>query len=137
MVNLTTIHSNGGNMEYDNNNTGAIFTNNANVKLQGTGSIIDEGETKRICMTKDVMPDGTDVRDIYVKIGRLWDNKSDTPNAPTFTGVCETSTGEKRLAAWVKQTEKGAILSMKLSEKNEMQSNNTVDNSSESDEIPF
>ena len=33
-------------MEYDNNNTGAIFTNNANVKLQGTGSIIDEGETK-------------------------------------------------------------------------------------------
>ena len=88
-------------------------------------------------MVKDVMPDGTTIRDIYVKVGRLWDNNSDTPNAPTFTGVAEISSGEKRVAAWVKQTEKGNILSMKLTEKNAMSSNNGVDNDDNSDEIPF
>ena len=125
-------------MEYDNTNTGAIFNSNSDqLILVGTGSMNDEGETKRIAMIKDVMPDGTTIRDIYVKVGRLWDNNSDTPNAPTFTGVAEISSGEKRVAAWVKQTEKGNILSMKLTEKNAMSSNNGVDNDDNSDEIPF
>ena len=125
-------------MEYDNTNTGAIFNSNSDqLILVGTGSLNDEGETKRIAMIKDVMPDGTTIRDIYVKVGRLWDNNSDTPNGPTFTGVAEISSGEKRVAAWVKQTEKGNILSMKLTEKNAMSSNNDVDNDDNSDEIPF
>ena len=125
-------------MEYDNTNTGAIFNSNSDqLILVGTGSMNDEGETKGIAMIKDVMPDGTTIRDIYVKVGRLWDNNSDTPNAPTFTGVAEISSGEKRVAAWVKQTEKGNILSMKLTEKNAMSSNNGVDNDDNSDEIPF
>ncbi len=138
MVRLITIHSNGGNMEYDNTNTGAIFNSSSDqIKLVGTGSLNDEGETKRIAMVKDVMPDGTTIRDIYVKVGRLWDNNSDTPNAPAFTGVAEISSGEKRVAAWVKQTEKGNILSMKLTDKNAMSSDNGVDKGIESDEIPF
>ena len=65
-------------MEYDNTNTGAIFNSNSDqLILVGTGSLNDEGETKRIAMIKDVMPDGTTIRDIYVKVGRLWDNNSD------------------------------------------------------------
>ena len=125
-------------MEYDNTNTGAIFNSKSDqLILVGTGSLNDEGETKRIAMVKDVMPDGTTIRDIYVKVGRLWDNNSDTPNAPTFTGVAETSSGEKRVAAWVKQTEKGNILSMKMTEKNAMSGDNGVDKALESDEIPF
>ena len=125
-------------MEYDNTNTGAIFNSNSDqLILVGTGSMNDEGETKRIAMIKDVMPDGTTIRDIYVKVGRLWDINSDTPNAPTFTGVAEISSGEKRVAAWVKQTEKGNILSMKLTEKNAMSSDNGVDKSIQDDEIPF
>lgn len=125
-------------MEYDNNNTGAIFSSKSDqLILVGTGSLNDEGETKRIAMIKDVMPDGTTIRDIYVKVGRLWDNSSDTPNAPTFTGVAETSSGEKRVAAWVKQTEKGNILSMKMTEKNAMPGDNGVDKQVEDDEIPF
>ena len=60
-------------MEYDNTNTGAIFNSNSDqLILVGTGSLNDEGETKRIAMIKDVMPDGTTIRDIYVKVGRLW-----------------------------------------------------------------
>ena len=125
-------------MEYDNTNTGAIFNSKSDqLILVGTGSLNDEGETKRIAMVKDVMPDGTTIRDIYVKVGRLWDNNSDTPNAPTVTGVAEISSGEKRVAAWVKQTEKGNILSMKLTDKNAMSPNNDVDNGDNSDEIPF
>tara|TARA_X000001388_G_scaffold63099_1_gene48982 strand:+ start:786 stop:1163 length:378 start_codon:yes stop_codon:yes gene_type:complete len=125
-------------MEYDNTNTGAIFSSKSDqLILVGTGSLNDEGETKRIAMIKDVMPDGTTIRDIYIKVGRLWDNSSDTPNAPTFTGVAEISTGEKRVAAWVKQTEKGNILSMKLTDKNAMSSDNDVDKQIEDDEIPF
>ena len=127
-------------MEYDNNNTGAIFQNKSDVlKLVGTGSLNDEGDDKRIAMLKDVMPDGTTIRDVYVKVGRLWDNNNEkgTPNAPQFTGVCSISSGEKRVAAWVKQTERGTILSMKLTEKNSNGSNNTLDNPDDSSEIPF
>ena len=54
-------------MEYDNTNTGAIFNSKSDqLILVGTGSLNDEGETKRIAMVKDVMPDGTTIRDIYV-----------------------------------------------------------------------
>ena len=127
-------------MEYDNKNTGAIFKNSSDqMELVGTGSLNDEHDDKRIAMIKDVMPDGTTIRDIYVKIGRLWDNSSDKDNAPQFTGVAEISSGEKRVAAWVKQTERGNILSLKLTDKiqtaNHTQS--SVDKTLGSDDIPF
>tara|TARA_R100000664_G_scaffold34097_1_gene53968 strand:+ start:2107 stop:2490 length:384 start_codon:yes stop_codon:yes gene_type:complete len=127
-------------MEYDNNNTGAIFKNSSDhMELVGTGSLNDEGDDKRIAMIKDVMPDGTTIRDVYVKIGRLWDNSSDKPNAPQFTGLAEISSGEKRVAAWVKQTEKGNILSLKLTDKiqNANHTQSSVDKTLGSDDIPF
>ena len=127
-------------MEYDNTNTGAIFKNSSDhMELVGTGSLNDEGDDKRIAMIKDVMPDGTTIRDVYVKIGRLWDNSSDKPNAPQFTGLAEISSGEKRVAAWVKQTEKGNILSLKLTDKiqNANHTQSSVDKTLGSDDIPF
>ena len=72
-----------------------------------TGNLTEDGNNKRIAMIEDVMPDGRTIRDIYVNVGRLWDNNNDNPNAPQFTGLCETSNGEKRIAAWVKETERG------------------------------
>tara|TARA_X000001382_G_scaffold66138_2_gene45931 strand:+ start:973 stop:1356 length:384 start_codon:yes stop_codon:yes gene_type:complete len=127
-------------MEYDNKNTGAIFKNSSDqMELVGTGSLNDEHDDKRIAMIKDVMPDGTTIRDIYVKIGRLWDNSSDKDNAPQFTGVAEISSGEKRVAAWVKQTERGNILSLKLTDKiqNANHTQSSVDKTLGSDDIPF
>jgi hypothetical protein len=127
-------------MEYDNKNTGAIFKNSSDqMELVGTGTLNDEHDDKRIAMIKDVMPDGTTIRDIYVKIGRLWDNKSDKPNAPQFTGLAEISSGEKRVAAWVKQTERGNILSLKLTDKmqNADHTQSSVDKTLGSDDIPF
>jgi len=127
-------------MEYDNKNTGAIFKNSSDqMELVGTGSLNDEHDDKRIAMIKDVMPDGTTIRDIYVKIGRLWDNSSDKDNAPQFTGVAEISSGEKRVAAWVKQTERGNILSLELTDKiqNANHTQSSVDKTLGSDDIPF
>ena len=118
-------------MQYDTTNTGAIFTKMSDyLELIGTGFLDDEGEDKRIIMTADTLPDGTKIRDIYLKVGRLWDNERANPDAPTFTGVCQTSTGEKRVAAWFRETENnGIVLSMKLtSKKNSSQGNFTETN---------
>ena len=124
-------------MEYDNNNTGVVFDKKNAQKLVGTGTLTEDDTSKRIAMIEDVMPDGRTIRDIYVNVGRLWDNNNDNPNAPQFTGLCETSNGEKRIAAWVKDTEKGKIVSLKLTEKNETQSYTPPDDNSDLTEPPF
>ena len=124
-------------MEYDNNNTGVVFNKKSAQELVGTGNLTEDGKSKRIAMIEDVMPDGRTIRDIYVNVGRLWDNNNDNPNAPQFTGLCETSNGEKRIAAWVKDTEKGKIVSLKLTEKNETQSDTPPDDNSDLTEPPF
>ena len=122
-------------MQYDTTNTGAIFTKMSEyLELIGTGFLDDEGEDKRIIMTTDTLPDGTKIRDIYLKVGRLWDNESTNPNAPTFTGVCQTSSGEKRVAAWFRETENNAIvLSMKLTSKRNSSEGNSAETNIETD----
>ena len=125
-------------MEYSTNNTAAIFERKSeHLEIVGTGYFVDEGKDKRIIMTKDLMPDGTAVRDIYVKVGRLWDNNSDNPDAPKFTGVFETSSGEKRAATWVRETGKGVVLSIKLREKKDAQPYNSSDDATDFIEPPF
>ena len=101
-------------MEYDNNNTGVVFDKKSAQELVGTGILTEDGKSKRIAMIEDVMPGGRTIRDIYVNVGRLWDNNNENPNAPQFTGLCETSNGEKRIAAWVKDTENGKIFLIQL-----------------------
>ena len=101
-------------MEYDNNNTGVVFERKNAQQLVGTGNLTEDGKSKRIAIIEDVMPDGRTIRDIYVNVGRLWDNNNENPNAPQFTGLCETSNGEKRIAAWVKDTENGKIFLIQL-----------------------
>ena len=118
-------------MEYDNNNTGVVFDKKNAQKLVGTGTLTENDTSKRIAMIEDVMPDGRTIRDIYVNVGRLWDNNNDNPNAPQFTGLCTITNGEKRIAAWVKETEKGNIVSLKLTEKNANQSNKSPDDKSD------
>ena len=122
-------------MQYDTTNTGAIFTKMSEyLELIGTGFLDDEGEDKRIIMTTDTLPDGTKIRDIYLKVGRLWDNESANPNAPTFTGVCQTSTGEKRVAAWFRETENnGIVLSLKLTSKRNSSEGNSAETNIETD----
>ena len=85
-------------------------------------------------MTTDTLPFGAKIRDIYLKVGRLWDNESANPDAPTFTGVCQTLTGEKRVAVWFRETENiGIVLSMKLTSKRNSSEDNSAETNIETD----
>ena len=116
-------------MEYDNTNTGAVWQA-PNAKLVGTGTLNDDGKENRICIVKEQQKDGKDVRDIYIKVGRMWDNDNPKENAPARTGQIDLSSGDKRIAAWIKTTDNGSMLSLNISEKQ-------VDNSLSDDDIPF
>ena len=117
--------------QYDNNNKGVLYMQTkTNLSLIGTGTLNDDGEEKRIAITRDTMPDGQVVRDVYVKVGRMWDNSSDNPSAPQISG-------EKRIAAWLKDSKAGQILSLEVSEKRTSTDQNNVDKELQDDEIPF
>ena len=73
-------------MEYDNTNTGAVFQPN-NEELSGTGTLNDNGNESRVCVVKSTQKDGSVVRDIYMKVGRMWDNESSNGMAPQFTAI--------------------------------------------------
>ncbi len=104
--------------QYDNNNKGVLYMQTkTNLSLIGTGTLNDDGEEKRIAITRDTMPDGQVVRDVYVKVGRMWDNSSDNPSAPQISGVIGVNSGEKRIAAWLKDSKAGQILSLEVTEK--------------------
>ena len=105
-------------MKFDNDNTGIIFEKQIKQELVGTGNITENGQTQRVAMIKADLPDGTTVRDVFVYIGRLWDNPSGAPNAPQFTGVYGKESGKKKFAAWANETEKGKWLSLKLTDDN-------------------
>lgn len=122
-------------MEYDNTNTGAVFQPN-HEELSGTGTLNDNGNENRVCVVKSTQKDGSVVRDIYMKVGRMWDNESSNGMAPQFTGTIDLPSDNSRVAAWVKQGSYGIMLSLKLSPKQE-QEQSSVDNDTESDDIPF
>ena len=122
-------------MEYDNTNTGAVFQPNGE-ELSGTGTLNDKGNENRIAVVKASSKDGSTVRDIYLKIGRMWENDSQNGMAPQFTGQIDLPSDNSRVAAWVKQGSYGTMLSLKLSPKLE-QEQSSVDNDLESDDIPF
>ena len=122
-------------MEYDNTNTGAVFQPNGE-ELSGTGTLNDKGNENRIAVVKASSKDGSTVRDIYLKIGRMWENDSQNAMAPQFTGQIDLPSDNSRVAAWVKQGSYGTMLSLKLSPKLE-QEQSSVDNDLESDDIPF
>ena len=114
-------------MEYDNDDTGVVFEKQHNQDLEGTGQVTENGERQRIAMIKADLPDGSTVRDIFVYVGRLWDNPSGAPNAPQFTGLY----GEKSIAAWANETEKGRRFNIKLTNKIDSQSQKTPGENSE------
>jgi hypothetical protein len=60
----------------------------------------------------------------------MWDNDNPKENAPALTGQIDLSSGDKRIAAWIKTTDSGSMLSLNISEKQ-------VDNSLSDDDIPF
>ena len=104
--------------DYDNTNTAAIFTiDHDKSKLVGAGKWDDEGSNKRIVLVKETYPDGNEHRELYVKVGRLYENNITSENSPKYSGPISTDRGEKRIACWQKETARGTVLSMKIEEK--------------------
>ena len=126
--------------EYDNTNTGAVFqVDKDKAQIVGTGTLNDEGMENRVCVVKEQQKDGQDVRDIYLKIGRMWINENTKEGSPDVTGIANVTSGEKRVAAWVKQGDYGNMLSLKLTDKtqNANHTQSSVDKTLGSDDIPF
>ena len=77
--------------DYDNTNTAAIFTiDHDKSKLVGAGKWDDEGSNKRIVLVKETYPDGNEHRELYVKVGRLYENNITSENSPKYSGPIST-----------------------------------------------
>lgn len=100
--------------QYDDTDRGAAFPPRDNQSMILTGPINDNGDESRVAVVKSSLPDGRTIFDLYQKVGTLFDNESDTPNAPHFTGPWKG----RRVAAWKQQKDDGSkYMSMRISDK--------------------
>ena len=107
--------------QYDNTDSGAMFPLRENEQVMLAGPINDNGEETRVVMMRSTLPDGRVIRDLYMKVGTLFDNSvnrdgtpNDTPNRPDFTGPF----GVRRIGVWIKEKEDGSrYASAKLSDR--------------------
>ena len=100
--------------QYDDTDRGAAFPPRDNQSMILTGPINDNGDESRVAVVKSSLPDGRTIFDLYQKVGTLFDNESDKPNAPHFTGPWKG----RRVAAWKQQKDDGSkYMSMRISDK--------------------
>jgi uncharacterized protein (DUF736 family) len=123
--------------QYDDTDRGAAFPPRDNQSMILTGPINDNGDESRVAVVKSSLPDGRTIFDLYQKVGTLFDNESDKPNAPHFTGPWKG----RRVAAWKQQKEDGSkYMSMRISDKQAPAMtpvSETTATKIEADDIPF
>ena len=78
-------------MDYDNTDRGSFFKPRADESLLVQGKLNSEGSEYRIAIVKASLPDGGTARDVYVKVGTMYENdKSLNEKAPDFSGpLCQ------------------------------------------------
>lgn len=100
--------------QYDDTDRGAAFPPRDNQSMILTGPINDNGDESRVAVVKSSLPDGRTIFDLYQKVGTLFDNESDKPNAPNFTGPWKG----RRVAAWAQKKDDGSkYMSLRISDK--------------------
>lgn len=89
-------------MDYDNTDRGSFFKPRADESLLVQGKLNSNGDEHRLVIVKASLPDGGTARDLYVKVGTLYENdKSQNEKAPDFSGPIQLPNQEKRrLACW-------------------------------------
>ena len=89
-------------MDYDNTDRGSFFKPRADESLLVQGKLNSEGSEYRIAIVKASLPDGGTARDVYVKVGTMYENdKSLNQKAPDFSGpVTMPSQEKRRIACW-------------------------------------
>jgi len=127
--------------DYDNTNTAVLFApDESKTRLVGQGKWNDNSFDKKIVLIKETFPNGDEAREVYVKVGRLYENEQTTDKHPKYSGPISTDRGDMRMAAWQKETASGtSLLSLKMEEKRQPalpEENRSVD-VDDDDVVPF
>ena len=100
--------------QYDNTNSAVAYNPRDNETLLSTGKVNNNGNEERIVILKSALPDGRVIRDVYEKVGTLFQNDKAGENMPLFSGPFK----ERRIAVWLKQNDQyGPFLSGKIEDK--------------------
>lgn len=124
--------------DYDNTNSGAAFPPLPDQAMILTGKIDIEGQNKGIVLVKDTDRNGQDIIAVYSRMGTLYRNEdaTDENRQPAYRGPAD---GNKRFAAWKRQSEKGGFLSIKIEDARPRQDAAPAPNTGAApdDNIPF
>ena len=132
-------------MDYDNTDRGSFFKPRADESLLVQGKLNSKGDEHRIVIIKASLPDGGTARDVYAKIGTMYENdKSLNEKSPDFSGPVQLPNQEKRrIACWKTVSNDGntKFLSARIGDRTPREGEDTVtinnDDTEVIDEIPF
>ena len=132
-------------MDYDNTDRGSFFKPRADESLLVQGKLNSNGDEHRIVIIKASLPDGGTARDVYAKIGTMYENdKSQNEKSPDFSGPVQLPNQEKRrIACWKTVSNDGntKFLSARIGDRTPRVGEDTVtinnDDTEVIDEIPF
>jgi hypothetical protein len=104
--------------DYDNTNSGVMFTPHADQRMIGQGKLNVEGSENRVVFVKEKLTrDGEPTIVMYQKSGVLFaNNKNGNDGAPDYSGPIESHPNH-RVAAWKGEKEGRKYLSLRVSEK--------------------
>jgi|TARA_R110000851_G_scaffold266251_1_gene418751 hypothetical protein len=97
-------------MDYDNTDRGSLFKPRADESLLVQGKIDSNRSEYRLVIIKSSLPDGKTARDVYQKVGTMYENdKNGNEKAPDFSGpVMFNGQDKRRIAAWKTVSKDGA-----------------------------
>ena len=133
-------------MDYDNTDRGSFFKPRADESLLVQGKLNSNGDEHRIVIIKASLPDGGTARDVYAKIGTMYENdKSQNEKSPDFSGPVQLPNQEKRrIACWRTVSKDGdtKFLSARIGDRTPRVGEDTVsvnnnDDMEVIDEVPF
>ena len=133
-------------MDYDNTDRGSFFKPRADESLLVQGKLNSNGDEHRIVIIKASLPDGGTARDVYAKIGTMYENdKSQNEKSPDFSGPVQLPNQEKRrIACWKTVSNDGntKFLSARIGDRTPRVGKDTVsinnnDDMEAIDEVPF
>ena len=133
-------------MDYDNTDRGSFFKPRTDESLLVQGTLNSNGTDYRIVVVKASLPDGGTARDVYAKIGTMYENdKSQNEKSPDFSGPVQLPNQEKRrIACWKTVSNDGntKFLSARIGDRTPRVGEDTVsinnnDDMEAIDEVPF
>ena len=111
--------------QYDDTNRGALFPPRENNVLVGQGKLNNNGAEEYHVIVKATLPSGKVIREVYKKVGVLFENDNQNPKAPHLSGDYEG----RRLAVWFATSQAGQdYMDAKIGDKTPMQSSPPISN---------